>query len=204
MEILVTPSWGGGHYQGGGWGVLDILSRMGYLSLRRYDLVYAFDHKPSVAIPALFQHYAGRVPLIADWADWWCRGGHISAARNFPLQYRVELGLEEGIKRMSDGVTAICSALRERALALGIPAERVLYLPSGADVEGIIPMDKAAMRGRHGIPRDIPIVGYISASLIDADMFLLAMAMVFKVRHDCKILFLGPDRGWHRDLAIDM
>ncbi|MEI6633349.1 MAG: glycosyltransferase family 4 protein [Chlamydiota bacterium] len=204
VEIVTAPTRWGGLYQGGGWGLLDILTRLGCLSLRRYDLVYAFDHRPNVALPAFVEKYAGRVPLIADWADWWCRGGHTSVARISRLQYGVELFLEEGTKRVSDGVTVICTALKERALGLGIPPERLLHLPSGADVENILPMDKGNMRSRHGIPRGGAIVGYISASLIDADMLLNAMAKVFAMRSNCRLLFLGPDSGWHRDMAVGL
>jgi glycosyltransferase involved in cell wall biosynthesis len=123
-------------------------------------------------------------------------------ARISPLQYRAELLLEEGTKRRSDGVTAICTALWERALALGIPRERLLYLPSGADIDLIKPLDRGKMRDRYGITRGITLVGYISANLIDADMMLEAIACVFAQRGDCRLLFLGPDRGWHRDMAI--
>ncbi|MCC6449654.1 MAG: glycosyltransferase family 4 protein [Candidatus Aureabacteria bacterium] len=202
IEVLIAPSRGGGHYQGGGWGILDILTRMGALSLKGFDLVYAFDHKPSVALPALLKRYAGRVPLISDWADWWCRGGHMSIAHNFPLQYGTECFLEENTKRWSDGVTTICAALRDRARALGIPEERLLHLPSGADIDRIRPMDRRKARESLGMPRDIHIVGCISANLLDADMLLEAMAKVFAVRRDCRLLFLGPGRGWHRDLAV--
>jgi len=202
IEVLAAPSRGGGHYQGGGWGLLDILSRMGALSLRGFDLIYAFDHKPSVAFPALFKRYAARVPLIFDWADWWCRGGHISVARNFPLQYGAECFLEENAKRWSDGVTVICAALGDRARALGIPEERLLHLPSGADIDRIRPMDRGTARESLGMPLHVPIVGCISANLIDADMLFEAMAKVFAVRRDCRLLFLGPDKGWHRDLAV--
>jgi len=202
VEIRETPAAWGGHYQSGGWGLLDILSRMGALSLKGFDLVYAFDHKPSVAFLALFKRYAGRIPLISDWADWWCRGGHVSVARNFPLQYGAECFLEENTKRWSDGVTTICAALGDRARALGIPEERLLHLPSGADIDRIRPMDRSKARESLGLPKNIPIVGCISANLIDADMLLEAMAKVFAVRRDCRLLFLGPDKGWHRDLAV--
>ncbi|MDD5556444.1 MAG: glycosyltransferase [bacterium] len=204
IRIIQTPACLGGYYQGGGWGLADMAARLTRLLFGRFDIVYAFDHRPNVALPALCQRYLKGVPLVTDWADWWCGGGHLDYAKNFPLQYGVERFLESDAKRLSDAVTVISTALYGRARRLGIPAQRLLHLPSGADVETIVPLDRMTMRDRHSIPRDMKVVGYLSASLVDADMLMRCMAMVFSRRRDVGLLFIGPDEGWHRAMAREM
>ena len=201
LRIIRTPCALGGYYQSGGWGVLDILARLSRCAAPRFDLVYAFDHRPNVSVPALVQRYLRGAPLFSDWADWWCGGGLLDDARNFPFQFAAERRLETGMKRISAGVTVISQALRDRAGSIGIPAERVLLLHSGADVERISPLPRDAARDSLGIPRGIRIAGYISANLLDAELLMRGMARVFRRMEDCRLLFIGPDEGWHRELA---
>lgn len=205
MRYFDAPMGLGGHYQGGGWGVLDTLARIARYGLGRFDLVYPFEHRPDSSLPAFCQRLFRRPLLISDWADaWTVDGGILTYARNFPLQFEIERFLEAQIRRSSDGVTAISADLCARARRLGVPGGRILHLPSGADVERIRPLPKDRMREAHGIARDVLLIGFISANLIDSEMLMRGMAKVFAARPGCRLLFIGPDRGYHHDLAIQL
>ena len=204
IEIIQFPTAFGGRYQGGGWGLLDTFSRISHLALKRFDIVYAFGHRPNVALPAYMEKFFYRTSLISDWSDWWCNGGLLSPERSFPLQYDIERFFEKNIRYISDGVTTISTTLWKRARALGIPEGRRLYLPSGADVEHIRPLSKRAMRERHGVPRNAEVVGYITASFIDADMLLRCMARVLIRRDKCLLMFIGPGDEWLRAMVREL
>lgn len=203
LLIIRTPFAFGGHYQSGGWGILDIVHRLVQFGRSRFDLVYAFDHRPNVSLPALCHKYFRHTPLVSDWADWWCDGGLLdfNVPWRFPFQYGIERFLEREMKVLSAGVTVISEALGERARRLGIPGDRMLLLHSGADIERIVPLPKERTRIALGIPGDMKIAGYIAANLIDTEILMRGVAKLFERRKDCRLMYIGPDRGWHRDLA---
>jgi glycosyltransferase involved in cell wall biosynthesis len=61
----------------------------------------------------------------------------------------------------ADGVFAVGAPLRERVVALGIPAERVRAFARGVDRQRFSPGDGMAARRRLGLPVDRPIVLWV-------------------------------------------
>src|SRR5438067_1576152 len=57
-----------------GWDPWDALRRAVWARHARWDLVHAFDCRPTVVGPGLSLRARG-IPLAIDWADWWGRGG---------------------------------------------------------------------------------------------------------------------------------
>ena len=60
--------------------------------------------------------------------------------RRVPAVGRFEAWWEERSKRWADGVVTISTVLQQRAIDLGCPPDRVLYLPTGAAVDRIRPV----------------------------------------------------------------
>ena len=69
--------------------------------------------------------------------DWWGGPGGINDVprRMVPAIGKFEAWWEERSKLWADGVVTISTVLRQRALNLGCPPERVLYLPTGGMAE---------------------------------------------------------------------
>lgn len=163
-------------YSGEGYGPLDNAYRLCHTLAHCYDIVHMFDHKPN----ATFAGFPGRLRgarLVADWADWWGGPGGINdvPTRRFPIVGQFEAWWEEQSKRWADGVITISSVLRQRALDLGCPDERVLLLPTGAPVERIRPVPTAAARTRLNLPPERRIVGFIGMGQGDLELIMAAL-----------------------------
>ena len=65
-----------------GWDPVNALRRSLYLKGRRFDLIHAFDNRPTVIFPALALKQRLGCPLVSDWCDWWGRGGAITLRKN--------------------------------------------------------------------------------------------------------------------------
>jgi glycosyltransferase involved in cell wall biosynthesis len=195
VDIIETPDLLFGSLRTG-WDPWDGIRRYRLgLALDSVDLVHAFDNRPAVILPALALSRKLGVPLCSDWADWWGRGGVISATRPWPVRLffgGIETFFEEHFRTYADLLTVTSRALEQRALELGIPRNRVHYLPSGADTERIFPMDKAIAREQLGLPVEGFIVEYMGYVQYDLDLALRAFAIVRGRLPQIQFLLVGP------------
>lgn len=193
VKIIETPRFGSVGDHDGGWAPVDILFRLGHVIRHRYDIVHAFDHRPNVSVPWFISKCASKGVHLADWADWWCRGGIITSRRRFGFLDKWEASLEEGIKRVAEGVTVTSRVLEKRALSLGIPPEKILYLPSGADTERIKPLDRAECRAKLNIPQDARVVVFVGHALWDLDFLINAFRLVSHSVPDAMLYLVGSE-----------
>ena len=178
-----------------GWDAWASLRRCAWLHSRQFDLIHAFECRPTVLLPALYARRRSGAPLIFDWCAWFGRGGSVEERRN-PLIRTVlrpvETFFEERFRARADAATVICTTLHQKALALGVPSDSILPLRDGADVEGIVPRDRAASRAALGLPLGAPIVGYVGA-IFPRDAKLMAQAFD-RIRQACpqaRLLLIG-------------
>lgn len=175
VRLGQMPNWGQDN-SGEGYGPLDNLLRIAHGVLEPYDIIHLCDHKPN----ATFAGFPGRLrgaKLVSDWIDWWGGPGGINdvPSRRFPIVGRFEEWWEERSKLWSDGVVTISSVLRERALALGCPPERVRFIPTGAATERIHPVPLSEARQRLGVPVERQIVGFIGMGQGDLEIVMDAI-----------------------------
>lgn len=162
---------------GSGYGLLGIPYRMLRVATQPFDIVHAFEHRPNVLLPAMYARSVNDCPLVADWADWWGITGDGTGnleSKPWPIP-QMDTAAEEFIHRAADEVTAISTVLRDRALALGIPPDRVWLIPSGAPNDAIQPMDRDACRRELGISPSTYLLGYVGSIPRDLSMMLPAV-----------------------------
>ena len=180
-----------------GWDPWALLNRSAYLRREQpgYDLVHCFETRPTTIHPALVYAKKHNLPLLSDWNDWFGRGGIIEALR--PRWYQFLFGgfetyYEETFHPLCDGTTTISTALARRAGGLGIPSERLCYLPGGAIPEIHLNRSKAECRSRFGLPLETPMLGFASAdSHLDMDLALAALALVARALPTVKLILTG-------------
>jgi glycosyltransferase involved in cell wall biosynthesis len=165
-----------------GWDVWDTMRRIGYLLPLSFDLVHSVDSRPACILPALVLKKLRRTKLVVDWGDWWGRGGTI-VERSTNLTERlfapVETFFEEGFRGYADGSVVLNSALERRALELGVAAHSIVRIPHGADIEGIVPLEKNAARKELGVSPEMPVLGYVGAMFErDADLMIHAFEIM--------------------------
>ncbi len=177
LTLVESPDFFTGSLRSG-WDLWNVLHRIAWLRRRPFDLVHAFEARPTVLFPALYLQRRRRVPLIMDWADWFGHGGSVEERTNRLVRAAlrpVETFFEETFRRWADGTTVICTTLRERAIALGVPSESIVLLPNGSDIEHLQPIEHAAARRRLGLPVEGLWLGYVG-SIFPRDAQLMARA----------------------------
>jgi glycosyltransferase involved in cell wall biosynthesis len=177
-----------------GWDVWNILNRLAWLRGRRFDIVHAFESRPTVIYPALFVHNQG-IPLVMDWADWFGKGGSVEERKN-PIVRSVlrpvETYYENHFRTRADGTTVICSALHDKAVNLGVAEDSILCLRNGADItkRELIPVAKA--RAAVELPLDAPIIGYVGSIFAkDAHLMVDAFENVLKCLPQAQLVIAG-------------
>ena len=214
VRLCEAPGLAQGH-SGEGYAPLDNWQRILHAATHRYDIVHMFDHKPNATFAGVPARWRG-AKLIADWADWWGGPGGVNdvPSRRFPIVRRFEAWWEIETKRLADGVVTISRVLQERAAQIGCPPERVLYLPTGAPIERIVPLPLAEARRRLNLPPDRRIVGFIGMGQGDLAMVMQALQQLPGVwlmvigKHNPQVLDLAgvygiADRLWQAGFIPD-
>lgn len=175
VRLAETPNLGQ-DVSGQGYGPPDNLFRLGHAIFQPYDVIQMFDHKPNATFPGFVGRMRGAT-VVADWADWWGGPGGINDVpkRRMPAIGAFEQWWEERSKRWADGVVTISSVLKQRAVGLGIPAENVLHLPTGAASDRIQPVPLLDARRRLDLPVNRRIVGFIGIGQGDLEIALNAI-----------------------------
>lgn len=161
-----------------GWDPWNTLCRMFWLRRRTFDLIYAIEARPTVIYPALLLRRSLNIPLVLGWSDWFGRGGSVEERPNpfvRGLLRGIETFHEEHFRTMADGTTAICTTLRDKALALGVPAETIRLIPDGCDPDMQGRPDIAQARANSGLPADAFVIGYVG-TIFHGDAKLMAAA----------------------------
>jgi len=172
-------------------GFLDILIRTGHTILAKYDIVHGFDHLPNVSFPSYLGKKFRNACFISDWCDWWTRGGFPYERFRSKRRNEFETFLEEGIRKIADGVTVISSVLKERAESLGIPAQKIKLIPSGADVDNIRPLCKEEARRKLNLPQDAAILGFVGFVDVDVDLVIRAIKIISEQNPRARALIIG-------------
>ncbi|MBA3533116.1 MAG: glycosyltransferase [Ardenticatenales bacterium] len=194
VRIVEFPDWLWGPLRSG-WDPVETLARLRWLSHEPFDVVHAFESRPTVIVPALYATRQHRAALVMDWCDWFGAGGSVEMRPN-PLVRTVlrpvESWFEEHFRTQAAGTTVINSVLRDKALALGVAPESILWLPNGADSHRLRPIPRAEARQRLGLPHEPLLIGYVgSAFPVDLDLMGAAFDRLHALRPGVKLLRLG-------------
>jgi len=162
FHLVETPDllWG---RQRSGWDPWNAWTRARWLRGRQFDIVHAFETRPSVIHPLLGWLRRHPAPLVLDWCDWWGRGGLIE--ENRPAWYRllfggIETHYEENYRARADATTVIARGLAGRAAGLGVPADSIFWLPNGCWPDDLRPVDSRLHRAALGLPADDFLAGF--------------------------------------------
>lgn len=182
---------------GWGYGAIGIPYRILYALDGRFDIVHSFDHKPNVLLPAILRTKLTNTPLVADWSDWWgaTADGSGLQERKAKAVIRLETSMEAFIHREADWVTTISTGLMARAVSLGIPAERVAWIPSGSPSDVILPIDSVKAKENLGIPPSTFLLTHVGMGEERAVSSILpAISKLRRRRPQVRLGIIGPAR----------
>ena len=198
VHIVETPDLFSGKGRSG-WDPWDILQRLGYLNLRKYDLVHGYESRPVVALPGLSIQKKQHIPLVFTWADWFGKGGKSEERGRLlaPVMAPVENFCEEYFYPKADGLVAMGAPLQERALSLGIAPEKIITLLHGCDTKNFLPIPKQEARERLSMfQKDEIVFGYLGVLRPSSARLLLQAFQIIQKRFpgSCKLVFIGNNK----------
>lgn len=176
-----------------GWDPLSIITRSYATGTDQYDLIHCVDTRPAVSLPAMYANFLRKTPWIADWTDWWSRGGAATergGGVSNGLIAPIEQFFEEKPRRYADKTIVISKALLQRAVSLGIPETSILYLPPATDPKSIRSTIKSDARITLGLSVTAKIIGYLgNIYQRDADFLFEVLAGISD--GDSRLLMVG-------------
>lgn len=193
-----------------GWSFFDNCFRLSRVAGHKWDLVYAFSHKPDCIAPGLYAKRSG-AKLVMDWADWWGTPDGLYKRCVIPAEFfqalprpiqwlrrgifAAESWWEPKVYGAADVVTLISDEyLRHPRAPRGLE-EKSLLLHSGAELEKIKPQNKTGARQRIGLNLndDAVVLGYLANFHTGERLMLEAFAKVCAQRDDVYLLAIGSD-----------
>jgi glycosyltransferase involved in cell wall biosynthesis len=163
VHLVETPDllWGVGRT---GWDPWNTLRRTSWVRKHRFDVIHTVDTRPAVSIPAWLGRKASGAVWVADWTDWWGRGGATSERDGWLVRNLIgplEQWFEEKPRLHADATVVISRALGQRAAGLGIDVNTMLLLPPGADPSAIRETTVRSAREACGLSAEGKLVGYL-------------------------------------------
>lgn len=193
VSVIETPDLLGGSLRSG-WDIWNVCSRIKWGVNQDFDIVHAFESRPTVLLPALYWKYVRKTILVMDWCDWFGKGGSVEERANETQKFflrPIETFFEEKFRVCADGTTVINSILARKVTQLGVSSPQLL-LPNGCDIKTFYPIPLLQARMQLGYKKDIPIIGYVG-SVFPNDARLMAQSfnLVQQQLPDSRLLLIG-------------
>lgn len=161
-----------------GYNLSEVRARKRWLGKQRFDIVHAFDMRPTCAQPA-FQAKRYGALMLSDWADLFGKGGSVEE-RSSPVARAIlrpiESYNERVLRKKGDGVTCICSHLYKMAQGLNFSDKQLLLLHNGFNQTINPRTSKLEARQHFGINPDLYVAGSLGA-FFNKDFQLLKSAI---------------------------
>jgi len=177
-------------------GTLGITRRLARETLAwRPDVVHAFKPKAYSGLTAewLWRFHRNRVRLVMDTDDWEGAGGWNDIAPYSPLQKRFFARQERWGLTHAHAVTVAGRTLESLVWSLGVPGERVRYLPNGPGIplEPVSPAERAAERARLGLGERPTVLVYSRLFEFDTARLTAVLAGIRAAAPDMAVLLVG-------------
>ena len=143
-----------------GWNFLDLIGRYKSIIKEDYDLIYGTEYQPVVSFPVYLTKKKKNYKFISHWCDWY--SGASNKFKGIKLAHKLDGFLEEKIRFYADAVIANNRSLEKRAVDIGIPRDKVFYIPDGAETGHMRPYPKEEQRENLGFKKDSKIIATIN------------------------------------------
>lgn len=171
------------------------------------DLVHLFKPKGYGGLAAMLmvccERLGIRMPrLFLDTDDWEGKGGMNDLVGYSGAEQRLYAVQEAWLPPRCSGVTVASRMLEQQVLAMGVPPQRVLYLPNC--VEDLPPVSGAGVRERLGIPAAAPVV-LLYTRFFEFDQARLhrILAQVSRGVPEARFLVVGKGRHGEEQQLIE-
>lgn len=202
QKVWELPEDGPVHYEALLGRDRHLLSNMARLFSRRrqFDLVHIQKCYPNAVLPGLFLAYLADLPVHYDWDD---NETAILAALP-PGDIYPFRGLARYFERSLPGyvqtITVSSEGVRQLALRLKVPEERIFKLPVGADLAQFSPaVSGDKVRAVHGLAGESPAPVVLYQGQLEgahhAELLVRAAPLILARRPETRFLVVGGGRG---------
>lgn len=163
------------------------------------DIVHIGKPHPMNSLAGLLARYLKNETVFLDCDDFEAASNRFESS----LQQRVVSSFENKMPLWVHHVTTHTTYLRNRLLALGIPAERVSYLPNGVDPERFAPPEPGQieeLRSRLDLTgkKVVAFIGSLSLPSHPVDLLLEAFGQIHQILPESVLLLVGGGEDYHR------
>jgi len=106
-----------------------------FLARGRYDLIYASSPPLFVAGAALAISALRRIPLVFEVRDLWPESAVALGELSNPRAIALATRLEEAAYRKARRIVVVTQGIVDHLVARGLPSEKLLFIPNGANVD---------------------------------------------------------------------
>jgi glycosyltransferase involved in cell wall biosynthesis len=182
--------------------------RMGFRTLlTETDVIHLAKPHPINGVAALTTRFLRGKRLYLDCDDYEAESNRFSGR----WQKAVVALFENNLPRFVSGMTVNTRFMQERNIALGFPAERIVYVPNGIDRERFADIDLGRVQELRrelgmGNKRVVAYVGSMSLVNHPLDLLLEAFAIVRRRCSDAVLILVGggQDYGFLRRRAEEL
>lgn len=127
-----------------------------------FDVVYATSPPLFVGGAGLALHWLKRTPFVFEVRDLWPKSAVVLGELRSPRAIALATRLEELCYNRASRVVVVTEGIRQRLLARGQAAEKLVLIPNGANTELFQPQPAlgAEFRQQHGLRSDDFVVMY--------------------------------------------
>ena len=127
-----------------------------------FDVVYATSPPLFVGGAGLALHWLKRTPFVFEVRDLWPESAVVLGELRSPRAIALATRLEELCYNRASRVVVVTEGIRQRLLARGQAAEKLVLIPNGANTELFQPQPAlgAEFRQQHGLRPDDFVVVY--------------------------------------------
>jgi len=206
VKIVRTPDllWGSLRT---GWDLINAARRISYLKDKQFDLIHAFDTRPTVIFPALYLKQKLNVPLVIDWGDWWGRGGAIRLRQPVfinRLFEPIETFFEEYFRRFADYTTVVSNKLAKRAEQHVNNKADICVIENGSDTEAIKPVGQNKARKELGLSDKEYVATFSGYVMYDIELIFNCFRKLAEEKYPIKLLVIGGEKKAITKTAADL
>ena len=169
------------------------------------DIVHIFKPVGYAALAGMILRCTSRLPIVTDTDDWEGTGGW-NSLNPYPWYWKSFFDFQERwLPRHSRAVTTASRTLQTQVWGMGVPPEKVFYVPncpSNAFLalrDQVTDDDRARVRSQLGIG-DSPFVIYVGHITLgdDLDLAVASMSRVREQVRDARLVIVGTGGGLAR------
>lgn len=196
IEFIESPDLLPGMLRSG-WDPYNLLFRMKWIRDRKFDIIHSFESRPVVIYPALLGKSNGST-LIMDWCDFFGKGGSVEERTNSLIRMilrPIETYYENKFRNKACGTVVINSFLRQKAIDLGVPPDKIIKIYNGCDTSRD-PIEKTMARYKKNLPLGVPIIGYLGNIYPMDFVFMLKATKKVLLRNSKIIILIIGNSNW--------